>query len=787
MAEYSQVSFASGELAPSLYARVDQARYITGLKTCRNFFVMKHGGAANRPGTKYIAATKNASETVRLIPFIFNSDQTYVLEFGNLYIRFYKDGSQLQSGGSPYEISTPYAEADLPNLKYVQSGDTITIVHPSYAPRELVRSADTSWSLSTITFASALSAPTLLYQPTGVVIDTTKPLIGYKITAVSATGEESLASSTIAPHQTDVNSTPISFGWNSVTDAIFYKVYRFVTALAGSTTYNLEGGLIGTTSGTLFQDVGQTADVEQAPEDQSLFSATDDYPGAVTYAQNALFFANSNNNPETVWKSRIGSYKNFLRKYPLAADDSINFPLLGRKVSRILHLLENDRLLAFTSESEWIVRGNDAGVIIPTAINQRQQTENGSGSLRPIVVNGTVLYLQARGNIVRDFLFDFELESYRGNDLTVFSAHLFEDKTIVDWDYQQTPHSIVWAVRSDGTLLGLTYIREHSMVAWHRHDFENGTVENVIVVPEGDKEYLYLVIKRTIDGSTVRYIERFNNRFFSEIEDAIFVDSSVTFDGRNTNTSHTMTLSGGSDWDHDETLTLTSSDSYFVSGDVGNAIHLTGSDGTIIRFLIKGFTSDTIVTGQVDIDVPTVMQSVAISDWTKAITALTGLDHLEGESVSIIADGFVINSVNNEDYGGATVSGGAITLSRPYGVIHVGLPITADIETLNLTKNGFPSRGNDKNISAVNAFVEQSRGVFAGTKEPAASTPLAGLHELKVNNQDVTNAPVALLTGWAEIPTESRWNDNGRVFVRQVDPLPLKLLALLPEGYIGGR
>ena len=151
-----------------------------------------------------------------------------------------------------------------------------------------------------------------------------------------------------------------------------------------------------------------------------------------------------------------------------------------------------------------------------------------------------MLFVQARGSIVRDFAFDFLVNGYRGSDLTIFSSHLVEGYTIADWAYAQTPNSIVWMARSDGTLLGLTYIKEQQILGWHRHDFA-GAVENVCVVPEGNEDVLYLVINRTIDGDTVRYIERMNTRTISPTEsfagtpgivDFLGMDCALIYDGR---------------------------------------------------------------------------------------------------------------------------------------------------------------------------------------------------------------------------------------------------------------
>src|SRR5262245_7396116 len=135
-------SFSGGEIAPYLYGRVDLGRYETSLRTMRNFFTMRHGGATQRPGTQYVATTLNGGNPVRLIPFIFNetgTGQSYVLEFGNLYVAFYQNGAVIKSGGVPLTVATPYLQADLSSLKFAESADVLTIVHQNYAPRELQR------------------------------------------------------------------------------------------------------------------------------------------------------------------------------------------------------------------------------------------------------------------------------------------------------------------------------------------------------------------------------------------------------------------------------------------------------------------------------------------------------------------------------------------------------------------------------------------------------------------------------------------------------------------------
>jgi hypothetical protein len=181
------------------------------------------------------------------------------------------------------------------------------------------------------------------------------------------------------------------------------------------------------------------------------------------YDQQRAVFAATDYDPGKVWLSRSGSYKNFTYRSPIQDDDAITFTIAGRQVNRVQHLVEVNQLLILTSGGEWLVLGDGDGAIRPTAINLRQQGYNGSSSLAPIVVANNALYVQARGSVVRDLRYDFGSDGYTGRDLTVFAPHMVDGYQLLAWDYQQIPHSVVWSVRDDGTLLGLTYVKEHEV------------------------------------------------------------------------------------------------------------------------------------------------------------------------------------------------------------------------------------------------------------------------------------------------------------------------------------
>lgn len=948
-----QRAFASGELSPSLYARADFFRYQTGLRTLRNNIVLKSGGSANRPGTQFIGEVKYSALRTRLIEFEFSNTDTFMLEFGEEYIRFIKEGQYISdlsltitgitntdpavlsytgtdpangdefyisgvtgmtevnnrnfvvanvntgantfelqyldatdvdatgfgtysSGGTAdriYEIGTPYQEDELFDLKYTQSLDVLTIVHPSHAPRDLSRVADDDWGLSEkITYEAFPLIVGVANAPNNIQLSSVTAgsnVYAYTVTAEDlTTGSVSTAGfsaniSTAAPHFTygatttitvassqnwaigdriyifesiaipesiwgvhvvigvtsttvtinvDTTGTP-AYGFGSV--AIYTSPVRIInaavptpsdphtisfshTSIVGDGPYKFyiyrdDGvgmGLIGTTTQNTFNDVGLTPDLSVAPAviDRIFFEAGN-YPSVVGYYQQRLVYASTTNNREKIWFSATNDFSVF-NSTTTNADDSFNFSLAGRKLSEIVNILDLNKLIMFTSSSEQVINGDQAGIVSPTSINISTYSYNGSNkALTPIAINDVGMYVQGRGNVVRSIGFDYTVDGYRGDDLTTFSYHLFENHSIVSWDYQQVPNSILWCVRDDGVLLGLTYIKEQEILAWHRHDFDGGLVKSVSVISEGAEDVLYLIIEREVNNRTVQYVERMVSRYVEQAEmvNMKFMDSHLTYDGTNT-TATTMTISGGTTWADDEPLTLTASASFFNSADVGNGIFIYDANGDlVIKYIIQSYSSATVVTVLSDRTVPVAQRGVATILWAKAVDEVTGLWHLEGKDVSVFADGFVEASPYNDDYDTITVTDGAITLDEPKAVIHIGLPYISDIETLDIEiPNGETMVDKMKKIGAVNIQVEKSRGAFIGGSDPGDNT-LTGLTEVKVRNEEGYDEPVALKTGTLSVVIESEWNSNGRVFIRQVDPLPLSILSIAPAGDIPFR
>jgi hypothetical protein len=909
----TQRAFASGEIAPALAGRADQSKYQTGLKTCVNFMVQRFGGVTNRPGTKYLGEVKDSSKKTRLLKFVFSDSQTYILEFGNLYIRFWQADAQVNVSsvaayngataylpgdlvvsssvnyyciaattgnappnatywyaltGSIFEVPTPYVEADLFNLQIVQSADVITICHRNYEARNLMRLGATQWRLETILWEPASQAPTGIGATVGAAGTNTYK---YAVTAVGANGVESIpgVNSTAATNITNIvkssytikaskqiriyggrggfrivtynvtvyrplvtsNAHGLNDGDKCVITGVvgmselnnrtwavkridannFYVISSDVanwgayasggtvqlkdkslalsavpttgapnviswTAVDGAVSYNIYRdiyggyGFIGTSYTTSFNDVGITPDTSLAPmNESSIFVGVNNYPQAVGYFQQRQAFGGTNNSPEFCCLSAVSDFQNVSARSTPQDSDSVQFTMVGKTVGEVRHFVDIGQLVILTSTGEWIAKGGADGAITPTSINLKQYGHNGSSVVSPLVVNDSLLYIQARGSVVRDFRYQLESDGYVGRDLTVFSAHMFDGYSLAEWDYQQNPHSIIWSVRNDGTLLGLTYMREQEIWGWHRHTTD-GLFESVAVIPDGTNDSTYFIVKRTINGVTKRYIEKMMPRNFSNIAtDAFFVDCGLTYNGTNTG-STTMTVTGGTAWDVTESLTLTASSAFFSAGDVGNYYQLTVGS-TIVNFVVIGYTSTTVVTVRPQINVPVALRGVATTSWIKKALTVTGLSHLEGKTVSILGDG----NVNAQ----AVVTSGSVTFTVPYGVAHVGLPYTSDFETLSLENTqGESILDKRKNIDKVTLLVESSRGVFAGPDS-------AHLTEYKQRATEAWNVATQTYTGPIEIRTQSTWEGNGRVFVRQSDPLPLSVLSIAPHVSIG--
>ena len=660
-------NFTGGELSPRLDGRNDLAKYPTGCKTLENMIIYPHGSAARRSGTQYVAEVKDSTKETRLIPFEFSTTQTYILEFGDQYIRFYKDNGQILSGGVAYEISSPYLEAELFDIKFAQSADVMYLCHPNHAVRKLSRTGHTAWTLTEVDFQNG---PFMDHN-----ISTTTLTASH--TTVGTSGNLTLSSTT------GVNNDQ---GWLStdVGRLVHFKDGHYKITAYTSSTVVVAISVVAPSSASASTDFALGS-----------FSDTTGHPSCVTFFEQRLVFAATLSQPQTLFFSKSGDYENMDDNYhgTVADDDAIIYTIASNQVNAIRFMTATRTLIIGTAGGEFAVSGGGTDIAItPTNILIKKQSNNGAANVDALAVGNATLFLQRAKRKLRELAYNFDVDGYIAPDLTILAEHISEGG-FKQLSYQQEPNQVIWCVRNDGQLIGLTYQREQQVVAWHRHIFGgsfgsgNAICESVATIPTDDSEYqTWVIVKRTIDGTTKRYIEYIHNLNFDQTDDTTFnfLDSQLSYDG-------------------------------------------------------------------------------------SPATTISGLSHLEGQTVSVLADG-----ATHPD---ATVTSGEITLSRSASKVKVGLAFTSLLQTMRIdagSQNG-TSQSKTKRIYEITLRLYETLGVEVGPD-------LNNMERIPFRSSaDLMDSSVAVFTGDKEIEFRGNYETDGFIFVRQNQPLPLTILSLYPK------
>ncbi len=709
----AQTSFNAGELSPLLKGRPTLDKYRNGCEVLENFIPQIQGPARKRPGTRFVAEVKDSADATRLIPFEYSTTQAYVLEFGDLYIRFYLDGGVVESSpGVPYEIVSPYTSAQLAALEYAQSADVIYITHPDHPPYKLARTSALSWTITAVTFAW----PPFNDENVGVIT----------LTAGAVTGATTLTASASLFVAADVGSyfkisevsaskynqwtTGVSY---SSGDIVYYlgNIYQSgTTAAAGSRppihtsgaesdgavtwTFLHDGAgyaqVTAYTSATLvnatvIKRLPATALTGSTRWSEGAWSARRGYPHAVTFYEDRLWFAGSASKPQTLWASVSGDYEN--HKYGTNDDDALNYTINTQDMNTIEWLAPTKVLAIGTANGEFTLSATQiSDPVTPTNVKITPQTTFGSAAdVKPLRVGSVILFLQRAGRKLREYAYQFDTDSFVAPNMNVLADHITESG-VLELAYQQEPSQIVWAPRTDGVLTGMTYERTEEVVGWHRHTIGGGVVESAVTIPhwDGDQDVLWLIVRRTIDGNTVRYVEYVEKYMTNEY--SFFVDCGLTYDG-------------------------------------------------------------------------------------SPVTAISGLDHLEGEEVAVLVDGAV--------HPNRTVSAGAINLQLAGSVVNVGLPYTATIKTMpiDIATNAGTSFIDEKRAhKIVMQLYQTGPGLWYGPS-------VAEMDEYAVrSSQDAMDNPVPLFTGFTEaLPWPSGSERGPQLMIQHRLPLPCTVVALIPE------
>jgi len=803
-------SFVSGELGSKLDGRTDFDKYRTGCKTLENFLVHPQGAATRRVGTQFISEVKTSANKTRLIPFEFSTTQTYILEFGNQYIRFYKDKGQILSGGSPYEIASPYLTAELFEIKFAQSADVLYICHPNHAVRKLSRTGHTSWTLEELLFtygpflddntetttlsSSAISgnsvtitasATTGINNNTGFQTTDVGRLvsIGYGLGYAEITARTSTTVvtadilETLAPKvnpsklSKEISASDTTIVVDKIDDYAATGTIRIDDELITYTgkdaaTRSFTGCTRGTSSTTAVTHrtlayVYSTENIATTKWKLGAFSNFSGHPACVSFFEQRLVFAGTNTEPQTIYFSKSGDYENFATG--TLADDAMIYTIASNQVNRVRYLKAQRTLIIGTTGGEFTVTadGTDAAVT-PTNLTIKKQSSFGTADVDALPVGNAVIFLQKAKRKFRELAYNFDSDGYVAPDLTILNDAV-TDSGINEFTYQQEPSSILWAVRDDGILIGLTYQRSENVVAWHKHKLggsfgtnQFGIVESIASISGTlDEDELWVIVKRTINGSTKRYIECFSDFDFDETNstDFKFLDSFLTYSGPSTTLNGTISSSATS-------IVLTDASSFTATGTIlidNERISYSGKSTNTLTGCTRGFNSTAAATHTTGATVKQVVNS------------FSGLSHLEAQSVGILADG--------STHANKTVSSGAITLDRYVNKAAVGLNYSSVLQTMRIEGGAEEgtSQGKTKRISKVVLRLFETVGVKVGPD-------LNNLETIPFrSSSDPMDTPVStFLAGDKEIEFRDDYNTDGFIFVKQEQALPCSVLAIYP-------
>ena len=758
---YIQPTFSGGVFDPKVMGRIDSERYATGLRQCENFYIHKFGSLSNRTGFLFLGGAKHNDYRCRLIPFVYSNDQAYVLEFGKQYVRFWNSGgTQILSGTTPLELSTPYGVDDLRKLRFVQSADKVFIACEGYKPRVLTRTTATTWSITTF----SMTVEPFLPQNMDDTIKITPSAVSGTITLTATSGifksghvgsmwrldqnmsggteELTVSSSDVDPVYTsdtlkcgagttwrfvthgadwvgrvaversyDGGSTWLQVraydhkanesNWSVYTDEPEQCLLRInvVTLTAGTFEGELSVdpyvnvGYVHITAYTDSTHVTATVDTKQPIGNtnatemwwEAAWSDVQGYPAAVCFYEDRLTFAGTQGSPRGVWMSKAGDYNNFGTSSPTSEDDdSIQIVLTSRKMSMIHTLVPmRQSLMAFSEDGVNTISYADSS-LTPASVTQRAESYFGAKDIEPLLVGAQCVYVQEVGGAIRDIGYDYVQDAYSGDEISLFASHLVSRSAPVEMTYQQEPDSIIWFVRDDGVLLSCTYMREQKMVAWAQHTTQ-GEFESVCAIPYANNSRLWAAVKRKVNGSTVRYIERMTLRLPTvEPEDQTYVDAAYTYDGTATNT--------------------------------------------------------------------------------------LSIPHLAGCKVKVVLDGNLL-----PDY--TVASDGALTLERSGKKIVVGLGYESKLETMNIETQGFVQRGvmqgHKVKLTEVIMRLLHSRGGKIGSDEEHLDE-----WQKRMRNDYLGN-PLELFTGDAALVGNFTKEEGGRMMIVQDVPMPFTLLALI--------
>lgn len=858
----AQTSFNAGWLSPMWAGRIDMAKYGNGCYGMSNFLPMPEGPGRRRSGTRFVTQTKTMTDRSWMMKFIYSEDDSYVIEVGNGYMRFYTDNGQLLLSGTPtawsaatnyvqgdlvsrlgvnyyckvahinqqppnatywhpltgsiYEISSPYAIADLTNsdgtfrIDIVQTGDVIFMTHPNYPPKKLSRLGNTNW---TITDCAFTGGPFQDVDPdqTVTVYASAATGAGITLTASSSIFTAAKVGTLFLLEQKKVDSYKV---WEPAkvialpaerrSDSNVYRALNAATTGTVKPTHR-EGAKFDGDTGVQWQYVhsgygiaritavgGTTATatvISELPSDcvgapnastKWAFASWDSaqgYPSLVKIHRERLTFLRG----QEVWGSVTGDFENMAARdgAETLPDSAYHITIGSSETNSGVWMVSSDALLVGTRGAEFsISEVTSSDVFGPGNIKASQESGYGSRQVPPARIGDSTIFWQKSGRRARDMRYSFNVNGYDATDLMVLSGHIARGQ-VIQHDFALEPHSILWGCCNNGNLVALTYLLEQDVLGWHPHTIgggggEQGMVESVQVIPspDGTHDQIWLQAYRVINGVPCRYFEYFEKDWLAdetELAEAVFSDAAATFNGFLPGATGQIT--GGVTWGPGETGQIDLSFTP-VAGDIGDYLVLVAANGeeAIVQVDTAADPANiTFITA-----IPVSLRNVLSTNVSWARDVITGLGYLEGEEVTILADGAA--------HPRRTVSGGSIALQSPSSLVQVGLPCDAYLETMRIeggSANG-TSQGKMKRVHGVTFRVHESLGGAFG--------PAGAVDDFQYRDDtDAMNQPPPTHTGDFYETYPDGYNTNARVRIECTQPLPFTLVALFPRVVVEDR
>ena len=805
-----QSNFTAGELSPKLAGQIDFKKYANGVETLENMTVFPQGGAARRYGTRYIGPVKDHTKTTRLIPFEFNDEQTYILEFGHQYIRFYKDEGIITESNKTISGITQANPAVVTATSHgYTNGDEVIITgvvgmtEVNGKRFKVANKTTNTFELQTLAGVNINSTSHTAYGSGGVankiyeIATTITESILYEIQHTQSADIMYIVHETLAPKKlTRTGHT----SW-SITDEVLEKG-PYLDANTTSTTLNPASAAIATgvalvASADLFAatDVGRlvklhgghakitaftdaqnvtieilaTLSASTATTDWQLgtFVSTLGFPRTVTFFEQRLVFAGTTSFPQTIFASQSGLYTNFDVGTAAAADAFI-YTIAANKVNVIRWLAPARDLIVGTAGGEFRVGKPTGEPLKPDNVNITLQTTYGGNTTEAVQIGNVILFVQKQRKKIREFAYRFDDDAYSAPDMTILAEHV-TGTGVYDIAWAQEPESIYWAVRDDGILLGMTYKREEDIIAWHRHilggfvkhSFNAGTAITASGSDTLKNGKITISSHGYTTGDAVVYDANGNTAitglddgrtYYVYVIDANTINLARTYQQAIDRTVQQLTAVGSGTHifkNHAKVKSIAS-----VSSDTENEVYviveriIDGSRVQYVEYLDSTLNMDSSLSGLIN----------------GADGTLTNLDHLEGESVQIL----VVDAV----YPNQTVSNGQISVTLPstsgQHLVEVGLGYTSKLVTMKIEAgaNAGTAQNRPKRFNEIAVRLHETVGVtINGDQIPfrSSSTPVGQNIPEFTGDKKVTNLG---------------WDTDGQVTIEQTQPLPMTVLGI---------